>query len=461
VDTWRITVGGPNCPDSGKLLVGGHATIEGDLTLASFQNFRPSTGQHWTILVANGGLSGTFSQIIDTLNTSGLTRADIYAPNGFITAYLPSGHGVLTLRSAIPIPLNDICDVNAVLVNALAPNANQLGAPFDIWFSLAQQQRFNLQNHFDDIMAAPAPAIPTPPPAPKEVVVGKGVITGKEALPPSPVPEKRWNVWATGYGSWQDLSSEGMAKGYNYTTGGVTGGADIRLFDHYIAGIMGGYAHTWTDLKPGDIDINAGWGGIYLGYYNKGAYILGAVYGGGSSFDTSRATVVGSRANGSSDTQQWSTFVSIGYDWRCGGLVIGPTFSAQYSSINMNSFVEHGFAPLRVNETSHESWRTDLGFRCWYTAQIGKIGIRPFVRAAWQHEYRENGNPIPVTLVDILGATPVTVAGPSLGADSCTVNAGVSVQWNPTISTYISYDGQLGRDNFDSNGVSGGINIRF
>jgi outer membrane autotransporter protein len=83
------------------------------------------------------------------------------------------------------------------------------------------------------------------------------------------------------------------------------------------------------------------------------------------------------------------------------------------------------------------------------------------VRAAWQHEYRENGNPIPVTLVDILGATPVTVAGPSLGADSCTVNAGVSVQWNQTISTYISYDAQLGRDNFDSNGVSGGVNIRF
>jgi hypothetical protein len=220
----RITVGGPDCPDSGKLLVGGHATIEGDLTLASFHNFRPSAGQHWTILVANGGLSGTFSQIIDTLNTSGLTRADIYAPNGFVTAYLPSGHGVLTLRSAIPIPFNDICDVSAVLVNALAPNANQLGAPFDIWFSLAQQQRFNLQNHFDDIMAAPVPAIPTPPPPSKEVV-GKGVVTGKGPLPPSPVTERRWNLWASGYGSWQDLSSEGMAKGYNYTIGGVTAGA--------------------------------------------------------------------------------------------------------------------------------------------------------------------------------------------------------------------------------------------
>ena len=179
--------------------------------MASFQNFHPSVGQHWTLLVANGGLSGTFSQIIDTLNTSGLTRADIYAPNGFITVYLPSGHGILTLRSAIPIPFNDICDDNAVLVNALAPNANQLGAPFDIWFSLAQQQRFNLQNHFDDIMAAPVPPVPTPPPTGKEVV-GKGVVTGKEELPPPQVPEKRWNVWATGYGDCKQLPAKKQSK---------------------------------------------------------------------------------------------------------------------------------------------------------------------------------------------------------------------------------------------------------
>ena len=41
------------------------------------------------------------------------------------------------------------------------------------------------------------------------------------------------------------------------------------------------------------------------------------------------------------------------------------------------------------------------------------------------------------------------------------MNAGVAVAWTPTISTYVSYDGQLGRGNFDSNGVSGGIKISF
>jgi hypothetical protein len=41
------------------------------------------------------------------------------------------------------------------------------------------------------------------------------------------------------------------------------------------------------------------------------------------------------------------------------------------------------------------------------------------------------------------------------------VNAGVSVQWTSRFSTYVSYDGQLGRDRYDSNGVSGGFRIHF
>ena len=41
------------------------------------------------------------------------------------------------------------------------------------------------------------------------------------------------------------------------------------------------------------------------------------------------------------------------------------------------------------------------------------------------------------------------------------VNAGVAVQWTRTFSTYVGYDGQLGRARYDSNGVSGGLQFSF
>jgi outer membrane autotransporter protein len=68
--------------------------------------------------------------------------------------------------------------------------------------------------------------------------------------------------------------------------------------------------------------------------------------------------------------------------------------------------------------------------------------------------------PVSARLVDIPG-TPTKVFGPAVGADSAVVNAGLSVQWTSTFSTYVSYDGQLGRDRYSSNGVSGGFRVAF
>jgi outer membrane autotransporter protein len=457
-----ITVGGPLCPDSGKLSVHGHATLEGILTLASVNNFHPSSGNHYTILVAAGGLSGMFSQVVDRLNTSGLTRADIYAPNGFAVAYLPPGHGDVTLHSAVPIPLQSICDINEVLMSALAPNAEQLSAPFDIWFQLAQTQRFNLEARLDEIMAGSTGFVsnvnyPTTSKEGKELV-GKDL---KEPAPSplQPAPENRWGVWVTGYGDFVNVDDDGLAKGYRYTTGGMTVGIDYRVMDHFVVGLMGGYAHTWTDLRPGSVDVDTGWGGVYAGYFNHGFYVLAAAYGGGNSLDTSRASVFGGRSNGSADSQEFSTFGTTGYDFHVGQLTFGPVISLQYSNINVNGYSEHGFEGLRVNEDSEESLRSNLGARAWYSFQFHSITVRPFVKAAWQHEYKQSRLPVTAELTDFPG--PVTVYGPSLGHDSVIVNAGASLQLTPTVSTYVSYDGQHGRDHFGSNGVSGGFQISF
>jgi outer membrane autotransporter protein len=393
--TLRIGIAGALCPDGSRLVVTGTATLDGTLSLVSLNNAHAISGSHYTVLIAFRGISGFFSNVTDTFDTSGLTRADIATPNGVVVAYLPSGHGAVTLRSAIPIPDNNPCDVDAVLVSAIAPNAEQLSAPFDIWFSLANTQRFNLEARLDDVMAGSTGFVSNvtyaaPPPTGKEVVTGKEI----QPTPPSPLrpaPENRWGVWVTGYGDFINVDNDGLAKGYRYTTGGLTVGLDYRLTDHFVVGLMGGYAHTWTDLKPGSVDIDTGWGGLYAGYFNHGFYILTAAFGGRNGVDTSRATVFGDRANGNSDSQELSTFASGGYDFHFGNLTIGPTAAVQYSYVNLDGFTENSsLAALKVHGDSEESWRSDLGFRSWYTFQVRQIGVRPFLRAAWEHMSTRN-----------------------------------------------------------------------
>jgi T5SS/PEP-CTERM-associated repeat protein len=466
-------IGGPQPSQADQLRINGSAKLDGTLDLTSMNNYHPSPGNSYELISASGGLSGEFSNIADSANTNGLSRLDIYGPNGLLVTYLPPGLGVINLSTSTPLPATlNAGNLNAFLISLLDPNVEQLTAPFEIWFSEATTQRFNIENRFDDIIAgstgfASNVSYPTPAPTGKEVTEGKGVVAGKEIkeAPPSPLqtaPENRWGVWVTGFGDFVNVDNESSIQGYNFTNGGVTIGVDYRLTDNVVIGLMGGYAHSWTDLNPnGTTDVNTGWGGGYAGYFGQGLYIDGAIFGGADSFSTARATFLGGSATGNSSGYVFSTFAAGGYDFHLGQLTIGPTAALQYSSEEINSFTEHGsFVPLNVSSDIQDSLTTDLGFRGWYDVHFGQIGVRPFVRAAWEHEFLYSALPISASLVNIPGP-PATLFSPSLGRDSAIVNAGVAVQWTSSISSYVSYDGQLGRDRYDSNGVSGGFRISF
>src|SRR3979411_15717 len=83
-----------------------------------------------------------------------------------------------------------------------------------------------------------------------------------------------------------------------------------------------------------------------------------------------------------------------------------------------------------------------------------------FLKITWEHEFKYSTLPITAGFADISGPS-ATFLGPAEGHDSAVVDAGISVSWTPRISTYVSYNGLLGRERYNSNGVSGGIRIRF
>jgi outer membrane autotransporter protein len=101
-----------------------------------------------------------------------------------------------------------------------------------------------------------------------------------------------------------------------------------------------------------------------------------------------------------------------------------------------------------------------VGIQGTYTLPVGKITLIPYFRAAWEREYKYTDLPISFGASDFPGVT-ATLNGPKEGRDSAIVNAGVGVQWTQRISTFIQYQGELGRSNYDSNGVNGGISFSF
>jgi outer membrane autotransporter protein len=241
----------------------------------------------------------------------------------------------------------------------------------------------------------------------------------------------------------------------------VSVGVDYRITDNLAVGIFGTYAYTWTEFRPGDGDVNTGRGGLYATYWDpQGWWVNAGIWGGYNSYSTSRQALLG-QANGSTSGYEFSTFGDAGYDFHCGDLTFGPIVSMQYTDVHVNGFSENGsLVPLAIHGDSEDSLRTDVGGRAYYNWHLGKMLIIPSLTIAWEHEYLYSNLPITASAPELGGAT-ATFNGPNEGHDSLLINAGAGVQWTPRISTYIGYQGQLGRDNYNANGVTGTISFSF
>jgi outer membrane autotransporter protein len=493
--TLQLQVAGANPGQYQSLNVGGNVSLGGTLQLISL-GFQPKAGNRLTLITAGGTDSNQFANFVNPFASGpGFTRSDlIYGLNSVVLEFLsspgPPGITTIDFPSFAHTP-NQIAAAN--LLNAAQldsrgsklisffdtePFANYPGdfdrispdgltAFFEISFSNANIQRLNLEDRLDDIHNGSngfnsnmkVNGGPVSPEG-KEAVDGK---SSKRVVEPvlQHAPENRWGVWVTGFGDFVNVDGDGNAQGYSFTTGGVSLGIDYRITEHLAIGAMGDYAHTWTSLNPGGhIDVDSGRGGLYATWYDHGFYLDGAIYGGHNNYDSSRAGL-GGLATGGTEGEEWSTFICGGYDFHFASLVVGPLAALQYTSVHIDGFNESGsLAPMAIHAETAESLRSDVGFRAFYLWQIGKVLVEPAIRAAWEHEYKYSALPITASFVG-MPESSATFFGPNEGHDSAVVSAGISAQWTPAIMTYLNYDGQFGRQNYDSNAVTGGVRFSF
>ena len=200
--------------------------------------------------------------------------------------------------------------------------------------------------------------------------------------------------------------------------------------------------------------------GLYATVFTQGFYVDTAVSGGRSGYNLHRTALQGT-ASGSTGSGDFNFLVATGYDWKFGGLTIGPTASFQYGYIGMNAFTETGsLAPLKFPDQNFESERTAFGFKTSYDWKIGHVDLLPEFNAAWQHEYGDTEFSIVSSLASGAGNS-FTVTGPPIGRDSLLIGAGVAVALTDRITTYIYYDGEFARTNYLSNNVTAGVRVTF
>jgi len=280
----------------------------------------------------------------------------------------------------------------------------------------------------------------------------------------------RWGVFLSGNGDYLTVRSDANATGYNFTTAGVTLGVDYRANENFAIGLAADYAHTCTNLvNDGKIDVDSGRGGIYATYFSGSFYVNGFAGGGVNSYSIKRSSLLGvngqgnpllGTASGNTDGQELDLFLSGGYDFHRGPWTNGPIASVQYSDVFLNGYTETGsLTPLNIVAQSQYSLATNLGWRLSYTGMAGKVLVTPQAKVSWQHQYGNVALPIDAQFANNTGGVFET-RGPSLGRDNVLVSLGVTVQFSPTIETFLSFDGQFGAA-IQSESVTGGFKISF
>ena len=352
--------------------------------------------------------------------------------------------------------------------DAISPEA--LTSIFQIGVSLANVQSINLQRRADDIRSGSngfSAAGFAMNGAGTGYSGGLGFAgpagpDGKESRSVlAPAPDNRWGAFLSGTGEWVRVGDTDNARGYDLQTGGFTLGLDYKVTPNLALGISAGYAGTGVDLPNGGrVFVNGGKLGVYGTFFTHGFYADVAVNGGYNSYDTRRSALNGD-ARGSTDGGELNVVFSTGYDWKVGGLTFGPTATFNYTNVRLNGFTESGsVAPLDIHGQNGDSLRTAFGLKATYDLKVGGVLVRPEIRAAWQHEYGDTTYSLDSSFAN--GAGDVfTVSGPQIGRDSALISAGFAIQWTDRVATYVYYDGELGRTNYSSQNVTGGVRVAF
>jgi len=327
---------------------------------------------------------------------------------------------------------------------------------------------FNLQNDHGSVsiatLAFTSPTgtgdkIETPAADSKD---GKSTMRYKTELRPASEHDPRWGMFITGGGEFAHVGHDFNANGYDFTTGGITVGADFHANEHFAVGIMGGFANTDTRLNNhGSIRVNSGNIGLYSTLYGSGFYMNTLVAGGYNNYNSHR-TALGGAATGNTSGGELDTLISGGYDAHFGKLTVGPVASAQYTYVEINDFTETGsLLPVRVPTQNQQSFRTKVGLKASYDLKTTSgIVITPMATASWQHEYLNSGFALDASFAQ--GAGDIfDVRGPAIGRDSAIFSVGINVQWTTRFGTYLNYDGEFGRRNYQINTVSGGAKLNF
>jgi outer membrane autotransporter protein len=250
--------------------------------------------------------------------------------------------------------------------------------------------------------------------------------------------------WAHVFGSWGHIDSDGNASKLKRDIGGFVVGADTAVGAGWRVGALGGYSRANADTSARNSSSKTD--SYHLGAYGGTQWGATALRLGLSNSwnktDTSRAVAFpGFTGNLSGDYDSTTTqaFAEVGQRIDLGSAALEPFAGLAHVRLHSDAFSEQGGpAALYGWGDNTDATFTSLGVRA--STQAGD-NIRLRGMLAWRHAF---GDTTPTTMHAFGGSLPFTLAGVPLAKDVAALEAGVETQLRPNLVLSASYSGQFG-----------------
>jgi autotransporter-associated beta strand protein len=450
--------------------VTGSATLGGATVAAQF-----ATGSYvekrYTILTADGGVSGSFSGPVNTnLPTNFKTALAHDGNNAYLDLaldYTPPtppdyGNGLNVNQQNVANTLVNVFNSTGgipLAFGALDPRG--LSQASGEIATTASQAAFDAQSQFlnsltDPFVAGGQSAASTSSPSQPMAYAGErkphdAFASLATKAPPMQTFEQRWRIFGGGYGGSSQIGGNATLGSHDATSrvyGGI-GGATYALSPATTLGFALGGGGTSFGLSDG---LGSGrsemfQAGVFAHHgFAQGGYLNGAFAYGWHDVNTDRMAPTGEGLRGAYKAGVLSGRLEAGWRIDTAWAGVTPYAAAQAISYRMPSYLEQGNGAIDSFALAYAgrdvtATRSELGLRLDRTTVMGDALLTLRGRAAWAHNFDTARNA--AATFQALPGSGFLVNGAAMAPDAALVSAGAEIGWRNGFALAATFEGEF------------------
>ena len=277
----------------------------------------------------------------------------------------------------------------------------------------------------------------------------------------------QWSVWTGGAVNFGKTLPGSSDDGIDFTTSGISLGADRAINDQLAVGAGIGYGHDSSDVGKHDSrsTVDAYSAAVYGSYRPVPLVYVDALIGYQKmSFDSRRyVTDNGNTVTGSRDGKQLFASLSVGYEHRTqDGMLISPYGRFDFARATLDGYTEHGddVYDLHYERSTVKTSTGVLGLRAQWVVKRDYGVWMPQLRAEFRHDF-QGASVAAMRYADLLGGPLYQAVLGNTTRNHTLVGAGVMLQTLKGWSMRLEYQNLLDNSTRDNQSIQLGVEKKF